>query len=367
MKRIWRVKNYRIAIVVTVVLVVWLLSGLLHSNGEKKNIKTEPVALRLVEVRAKTIHAQAYTSVVRLSGRTEAAREVHVRAELSGLISALPVEKGSRVRRGDVLCELAIEDRQERYDESKAAVAKAQLVHDGALRMKSGGYQSRTAIATAKAELETARANLKRRELDLHKLKIRAPFDGVVDGRPVEIGDLMQRGDICAKILDLNPIKIAVQVSSSEINKVVLGAVAEAVLLTGEQLHGVVSFIASDSDNITRAFRVEVSVDNPQLSLYSGVTSQLLLPTGEQQAHQISPSLLSLDDKGKIGVRILDQQHRVQFREITLLGESASGVWVTGLPEKTLLITVGQEYVTPGQHVAVVVVESQIDQSGIAE
>ena len=71
-------------------------------------------------------------------------------------------------------------------------------------------------------------------------------------------------------------------------------------------------------------------------------------------AHVVSPSLLSLDDAGNIGLRIIDQQSQVQFINVNIIGDDSQGVWVTGLPPQTTVITVGQEYVSPGQQVSAV-------------
>ena len=67
----------------------------------------------------------------------------------------------------------------------------------------------------------------------------------------------------------------------------------------------------------------------------------------------ISPSVLLLSESGELGVRTVNDQNEVQFQRITILEDSMEGVWVSGLPNKIKIITVGQEYVFQGQTVKI--------------
>jgi multidrug efflux system membrane fusion protein len=346
-------RNYRTALIIFIVLSLWMASGMLINSSENEQAPADVEAKPLYVVRAKLVHAQPYAAQLHISSRTEPNRAVNVRAELAGQVVGLPVEKGKIVKTGEVICELAVEDRPLRLEQAKAEVNKAKLEYDAALRLESSGYQALTVIAEKKTLLETARANLKRSELDLQQLKIRAPFDGVVDERPVDIGDLMQRGDVCAKVLDFDPLLVVGQVAGNNISRIKTGDAVQVHLLTGENVDGVVRFISSNSDNLTRTFRLEVAVPNSNNVLHSGITAEIVFFAAPIQAHIISPSLLSLDDAGKIGVRIVNEQAQVNFINVSLLGDAADGVWVAGLPESAIVITVGHEYVSEGQTVEI--------------
>lgn len=367
LKYLWSKKNYRISFVISVLIVLWLVSGgLLQSDttgsvdstalaGSESAVADKPS----FTVRARSISAEEYQTTLLVSGKTAANRQLEVRAEVDGRVVALPLEKGQQVAAGDVLCELAVEDRELRVNEAAAEVERAQLEYDGALQLKSSGFQSRTAIAASKAALETAKANLKQRQLELEKSKVRAPFAGYLDQQPVEEGDFMRRGDHCATILELDPLLITAQLSANELAAIKLGQQAQVNIPGREQLTARVVFISRSADPQTRTYLLEVQANNADYAIASGLTAQIRLPTGTVRAHLVSPSLLSLNDAGDIGVRILDQQQRVRFVTVTMVGEQAEGIWVLGLPETTLLITVGQEYVVPGQQVDVTLESTQ--------
>ena len=258
-------KNYHAAAIIFCLVLAWMLTGLIGSDKTEKHVNTskEPASSKRFSVRAQQITAQAYTPQLRISARTEANRAVNVKAEVGGQVIKLPIQKGSLVKQGEVICELAVEDRQLRVEQAKAEVNKAQLEYDASLRLKTSGFQANTVIAAKKSELETAKANLERSKIDLDKTKIRAPFDGVIDARPVEIGDLIQRGDICATVLDFDPLIVAGQIAGANIHQVNPGDEVTAFLLTGEQVQGKIRFIGSSADNLTRTFKLEAAVNNP--------------------------------------------------------------------------------------------------------
>lgn len=356
LKYIWSNKNYRISIYLGALMLVWLASGLvLPSSDPEPDKQVAPAGEQKVLVQARYIDAEDYRPEIRIRASTEANRSVSLRSELSGKVVALPAVEGQPVAKGDVLCELALDDRQVRLLEAQSVVDQAQLEYDGSLRLKSGGYQSATAIAGAKARLDSAKATLLRNQLDMENTRIRAPFGGVIDRYAVDVGDYMDRGDECGVIMDLNPMIIRGQVSETQVGRLHKGDNAVGYLLTGQKVVGEVSLVGYGSDNKTRTFPVEVTVDNKDLRLRSGITTDLMVPTDAVQAHRIPSSLLTLDDSGKMGIRVVTEDHRVQMVEVELIGDSDRGIWVSGLPAHALLITVGQEYVSQGEEVDVAI------------
>jgi multidrug efflux system membrane fusion protein len=355
----WQQRNYRIATIVALIALIWLVSGVISpdNTGEEGERSAEQKAAsagaEALVVQARRLRAQPYTTRVVVNGHTEANRTVQLRAELDGVISSLPVAEGRAVRQGDVICRIEAEDRPERLEQAKAALRKAELDYAGAQKLREKGLQSETDIAQRTVALANARADYKRALVAVENLEIRAPFDGVVNHRAVELGDFIRRGEQCATLLDLDPVLVVGEVSESQVGKLIPGAPASAQLRQGQRIQGELRYVSQEAHAVTRAYRVEVAVDNSDGTLRGGLSGQLALPTGEVDAHRINASLLTLDDRGDLGVRILDEENRVQFRNVTLVSDGDAGVWVTGLPSPVILITVGQEYVTVGETVQV--------------
>jgi multidrug efflux system membrane fusion protein len=289
---------------------------------------------------------------VTLRGWTANKRTVEVKAETSGRVLARP-EKGQRVSAGQLLCRISMDDREAQITEAKEALNQARIEYEGAMKLKDRGLMSETLVATSKARLAAAQAQLARSELEAEHTFVRAPFAGLVEDTHVEVGAFVQPGTPCATVIDLDPMLLVGRVSEREVHAVRLGGEAEGRLLSGERVSGTVTFVGKQSDPATRTYPVEVQVPNPDYQLRSGITTEIFVSVGTELAHKVSPSLLALDDEGRIGLRTLDENNQVDFHLVEVIADDAGSVWVSGLPEVATLITVGQELVVPGERVDV--------------
>ncbi len=352
-------KNLVSALIVAVVVAVWLGSGLLSSDSapaehtplarQQQADAAGPADPGITRVRAQVIQARPRARYLVLRGRTESKRAVAVKAEISGKVVSRPVERGQRVEPGELLCELAVDDREVSVVEAQATLEEARIEYDGALKLKQQGLQSETAIAGAGARLEAARANLRRQLLNLERTRIVAPFGGVIEDLHMNIGDYAVPGASCVILLDLDPMLVRADVTESEIEVLQPGERVSGRTSAGREIAGEVSFVGKQGDPLTRTYPVEATIANPDYSLRSGLTVSMRIDLGEVPAHRISPALFTLNDAGEIGVRIVDDANRVRFQTVQVLEDGPEGVWVTGLPASTRLITVGQELVVAGQ------------------
>ena len=360
-------KNITSASIVAGFLVLWLASGL----WDDQTVPPEPALTaaavgakqtpRAAEsrVRVELKQAETRTQSVVLRGRTEAKRNVDVTAEISGQIVKRSAERGQQVRQGQLLCEIATDDRAMAVEEAQAALEQAEIENEGSLELAARGLLSEVAIAASAARREAAEAHLERQELNLARTRIKAPFDGVVEDLHLDEGDYAMPGDACATLIDLDPMLVAAQVTEEQVEYLRLGSLVKGNTRIGRPLEGELSFIGNQSDPGTRTYTVEITVDNEDHSLRSGLTVSLRVMLDEVRAHQITPSLLTLNQQGEMGVRLIDAKNRVLFSAVEIIEDGPDGMWVTGLPDTAVIITVGQEYVAPGAIVDPVYVEGE--------
>jgi len=352
--------TYITATVIALLIGLWLLSGQLGDDGpdehptlaeENRQRQAQAEDDALTRVRARVIQAAPRERKVVLRGRTENKRTVAVKAETDGRIVARPVDRGSAVDQGELLCRISTEDREAGVAEAQAALEQARIEYRASLKLKEQGFQSETAIAQAKARLAAADAALERRRLDLARTEVRAPFAGVVEDVLLERGDYVTPGSTCVTIVDMDPMLLMARVSEREVAELAVGQTATGTLSDGRTVEGPITFIGQQADPATRTYAVEVEVDNGDRALRSGITTEVRIPVSRVMAHKISPALFSLDDAGNVGVRTVNDDNRVEYHPIRIVRDDVDGAWVTGLPEVTTLITVGQELVVPGQQV----------------
>lgn len=301
--------------------------------------------------------AQPYQSGVILQGRTMASRSVELRAEVAGRVEKIIVDRGQPVKEGQEIMLMAVNDREARLAQARAALKQREMQAIGVRELAKQSFQSQVRLAEAEAQLAQAKADAERFALDLANTRIKAPFDGTLDTRLVDKGALLNNGDRIGTVVDLDPIKVTAQLSERNVADARLGLGAKIVLSDGRTLDGEVSYIASVSDPNTRTFTIEVLAPNADGKVLSGVAAQLRLPFGQNTAHRISPSVMTLSDEGKIGVKSVDDENKVRFWPVEILDDGPEGTWVAGLPDQLTLIVVGQEYVAIGQKVAPVAAE----------
>jgi membrane fusion protein, multidrug efflux system len=344
---------------ILIVAALWIASSLIFhpvvAIADRDDAKPS-TAIPAVRVVAFTTSERAATVAVR--GRTQSLHAVDVRAEIDGTVKAIHFDKGQKVRKGDVLCEIDLNDRGAKVSQMNAMVAQTAKELEVAQELYKEGFRSKTQLAQSQAAYEAAKAGASTQDIQLANTKIRAPWDGYVDDRYVDVGDYMRAGDKCEMVIAPEPFLAVGAVNEHDVGQIAIGDPAEAKLVTGETVAGKVSFVADRADQTTRTFRVEVTLPNPDAKLRDGVSAEIAIPVKKVPAMKISPGILVLDDHGEVGVRVVEAGI-VHFLPIKIISDAPDGMWIAGVPDRTAVITVGQEFVSEGEHV-----KSVLDKNG---
>jgi multidrug efflux system membrane fusion protein len=352
-----RYKSWLLSGGIIIIVVLWLSSGQLGDDKPTElsveNANAE-ASTSQGSVRVRTQSAERVQRTITVNGKTAPARIANLAAETDGRIEFIGADRGANVERGTIIVRLDKRDREARLAQAEATVKQREVEYDGRLKLKSESYVSEAQLQEAVAFLETAKAELMRANLDLGYMNIRAPFGGALQSRAVEIGDFVKRGDPIATYVDNRTIIVSANLSEFDARYVDVGDTAEARLATGEIVRGLIRYVAPVADEATRTFVVELEIDNSSGKLRVGGTAELRIPAEEVLAHRISPSLLTLDDAGNVGVKIIDSNGLVEFVVADIALSSNDGIWIAGLPQDATIITVGQGYVENGAMVRAV-------------
>ena len=350
--------NFQWAAAIALVAAVWILSGQFSPSSRASDASQSKSGLPLVRVA--TLQASMRDATILVHGRTQALHEVDTRAQVEGVVDAIHFEKGQKVKQGDVLCEIKLNDRGAKAAQAQAAADQMSKELGVAQELYKDGFRSKTQMAAAQANYEQAKAGLSAANIALANTKIRAPFDGIVDERYVDVGDYMRAGDKCEMVIAPEPFLAVGAVSEDDVGKLKVGDPISTKLATGETVQGTIHFVADRADTTTRTFRLEVELPNPDAKLRDGVTADILIPVKQTKAVRISPAILVLNDQGAIGVRAI-VNGRVHFFPVKIIEEDSTGMWIAGLPDRVTVITVGQQFVEEGARVKV-----QLDKGGQA-
>ena len=215
-------------------VVAWMASGH-RPAGEtaEQAARSDQAEAPLQQVQVRLQQAEAVYRNVTLYGRTAPARSIELKAETRGRVTAIGAERGDQVAAGEVLVRLDARDRNARLAEAKATVYQREIEYEAQKPLLEQGYITEGQLAAGAANLERARAELRRAELDLQYMTVRAPFDGAVQDRMVEVGDYLDVGDPVATFVDDRTLIVTASFAEQDVARVRDQRTAEAHLITG--------------------------------------------------------------------------------------------------------------------------------------
>lgn len=285
-------KNLRISFYILLPLSFWMISGLFV---EEKIIEEDKIS-SFATVAVMKSNSEFYKPEILLKATALSERRVNVRAKTSGEVVKIGARQGEFIKKDFILCSLGV--------------------------------------------------------VELNRTEVKSPFSGYIES-VVKPGNFIERGQVCATIIQLDPIIFVAEVPEISIAKVKVGQNVDINLITGQKVSGILSFVSKSASPATKTFRVEVEIQNKDGLIKDGLTADLIIKTDKVKAHKISPSILILDDDGKLGVRITNTENIVEFYEIEIVQDSPEGLRATGIPEGSNIIIQGQGFVEEGQLVQV--------------
>ena len=283
-------KNIRISLYILIPIIIWMISGFFVND----KVDAPDSSVELFSVQSVISSAVEYQPLIKLKATTKSEARVDVKAKTSGEVVAIGANQGKFVAKDTVLCSLGV--------------------------------------------------------VEVNRTQVKAPFSGFIE-QIVKPGNFLERGQVCATIIQLNPISFIAGVPEYDINKVRVGQKVSLELVTGQKINGKLTFVSKSASPDTRTFIVESQIENPQGLVKDGLTANMTIEIDKVKAHKISPSILLLNDGGKLGIRIVINSKIAKFIEITILEDSEEGLWVTDIPEDIEIIIQGQGFVEDGQEV----------------
>jgi multidrug efflux system membrane fusion protein len=346
------------AIAVLVGVGIWVATGEFSSVGSAQNEAPPTPAEAAEEVKAplRTVAVIApprveHARAIRISGHTDAEKRVTLATRVMGVIRELPVKQGQRVERGDLVMRLDAEDKEAAVRMAESLVTQRQAEADAAERLVSGGNAPRLQADQARATLATAKSQLEGAKAELAQYSLYAPYNGLVDRVPVQRGSAILAGTEVATLINLDPLLAIGEVSERDLRYLKLGNTAKIRLVDGTQTEGTLRYISRDASSATRTFRIEVAIPNEDKSLPAGMTAEITLLADPTDSVVLPRSVVTLSGAGDLGIRAVDKDNKVVFFPIDLVDDTPTGLVLAGIPADARVIVAGQDLVTEGDEV----------------
>lgn len=327
------------------------------------------------------------TDTLTLAAEFRPFQEVNVHARVAGYVQQMRVDVGDRVKAGDVLAVLEIPELEDDLRRATAAVerAKQEVVRAKASyeeahlsygRLSDVLKQQPNLVAqqdidqahakdeTLKASWDAAQHAVREAVANRDKYatmvaysRITAPFGGVVTKRYADTGSLVgagtsSSGQAVVRLSQLDPLRLILPVPESAVPKIRVGMPVQVLVQsTQETLATTVTRISGEVATDTRTMHIEVDVPNPRLTLAPGMYASAALVQESSRQALLVPIEAAPDRKGNTGlIYVLNQQHKIEERQITVGMETATQLEVkSGVEENELVLLGGRGQYQPGQ------------------
>jgi membrane fusion protein, multidrug efflux system len=341
------------AAIVLLSAVAWIASG--HfGDARTPDVIVEAPPAPLFRVATEPASLVSHRRAITMSGRTQADRRATAATRSSGIVAELNVRRGSRVEIGDVIAVLSDDAREAQVAQARARYAQREAEYEARSRLIESGNLPSLNRAQLEADLKEAQATLAQAEAELRRGAVLAPIAGVVNEVPVEVGQALETAATVAEIIALDPMLAVIEIPERQLGGVRVGDEAEVRLVTGQTARGEVRFISQRASEQTRTYRVEIAIDNADLSISDGVTAEVVLRLAPVPAAEIARSALTFSSDGQLGLRAVGDDGKVAFIPVAVIEDGQERIWVAGLSDRALVIVQGQDFVTEGQAVEAV-------------
>lgn len=337
-------------------------------KGDKRATETVVVPVKVAPVARGPIR-----EVLAYTGTVEPYREMRIVPSVGGKIAKIYVDIGARVAEGQVLAELDSETFSLQLRQAQAGLAVAQANFDDAERnwnrmqeLKQKGSVSdqqyekvQLAYQAAQAQLQQAQAAVALAEWQLRHAVMKAPFAGVVTGKYLSEGDMinpqMPGAQGVVSLMDLSRIKVRINASDQEVTKLRQGLPVEVRtdVYPDQVFPGQVAAVNAAANPATRTFEVQVVVPNPRGELKPGMFARVTVVVAAREDAIIVPSDALLGSETDRYVYLVNDG--VAVRRPVRVGISQNGLAeiVSGLSEGEQLVVMGQQMLQQGAKVTV--------------
>jgi membrane fusion protein, multidrug efflux system len=285
-------RRITLAAIVGVLLVVGLLAGIKVSQIRSminvgKNFVPPPEAVATAKVEATTWQAarSAIGSVVAIHGGT-------LGSEVTGMVRKIDFDSGMVVKKGQVLVRLDTSYEQAQLQSARADAQLAKLTLNRTVTLSKNGAVTTAELEAAEARAKQTDAAVSSLEATIAKKTIRAPFDGRVAIRQVELGQVLSPGTAIASVQSVSPIYVEFSLPQQSLSEVKVGQKVRvrADIFPGASWEGEVSVINPEVDVATRNVRIRGTFENTDGRLTPGMFVNVEVLSHDKQSVTLIPA-----------------------------------------------------------------------------
>ena len=334
--------NVKIAIVITLIIFVWMLTGIASDSKQDKQSTPAKISIKFD---TKTYKATLYNPMMNISGRIKSDKNILVLSQVGGNIEQIFVKSGQRVKKGSLIVKISGGDSGTGLKQALSNLRAAKLKFNADTKLYKKKLLSKAGFAYANSSYQTAESVYASKKQTNDKYYIKAPYSGKIGVVRIIENQAISPDTQILDISSGNGYKIISYVSSKKVNEISIGSAFKGMTTNRAIVSGKITGISMVPEQATKTYRVEGKVT--QTNFANGQSATIQINLKPQMAHSISASLLSIDNNGDLGIKIINKGI-VEFKTVTILNENLKTLWVTGLPNKVQIITKGAGFAKVG-------------------
>jgi multidrug efflux system membrane fusion protein len=245
------------------------------------NNKPPPVTISAVEAKSEVL-----PNLQRAVGSLAAVHQVNVTSDVNGRITDSLFTAGSRVTKGTPLVQLFDKPDQGDLASFKAQATVARLALERAKQLAARQVGPQVTVDQAQAAFDQANAGIDKTEAIISQKLVRAPFDGVLGVRQVEVGQFLTAGTQIVSLTDLSTLYANFTVTEKDSGRLSVGQTVRVSVdaYPGKEFDGKITTIEPQIATDTRNIRVQATIDNPGDILKPGMFANVTVVLPDKPA-----------------------------------------------------------------------------------
>lgn len=334
------------------------LAGILLFASCKQNPSNQDVKMagdKAIRVEIRPAGKTVPDSTLEYSGAVIPSVNVPLSFKTMGTVTGILVDEGDFVKKGQVLARLDHTSFESSYNAALASQKQAKDAYERLKKVYEKGSLPEIQWQEVLTKLEQAQAaeEIARRNLD--NCTLRAPANGVIGARKLEVGANAAPGVTVLNLMDIKEVFVKISVPENEISKIKKGqhALVTIPALGDEDFEATVQKIGVSANAISKTYEVKLKVGNAALEIKPGMVCDVKLNIGAQKETVVVPFNSVLKEGDKTLVFVVDKNTQtVQKTEVKTGAFINNDIEIiSGLSAGDLVVTVGQQKLRNHQRV----------------
>mgnify|MGYP006277120403 FL=1 len=310
---------------------------------------------RTVQVSVEEVRPRPIRDIMILPAETEAWEDVRVPSDTAGTVEWIGPGEGDPVKKGDLLAKVDVSSLKAALDQAQAAFDLADEVYRRRVELYEKRLIAKEELDRSRTERSVAEGDLKQARVYYDRGMIHSPVSGVVNHLFVDQGEFIGRGDPLADIVNVDRIKVNVDVPEMDVRFIEKGqdVMVRIDAFPNERIPGMVGFVAYKADPATKTFQVRVLISNADRTIRPGMIARVAF-LRRVISDALTAPLFAVMDKSGERVLYVEKDGVAHARTVSIGVIEGDRVQITqGLEAGDHLIVKGQSDVEEGMPVEV--------------